>query len=258
MSYIAVIPTNIWLNEFNSAKVEALNHLQHTLLGNRLLDIFPNGLPEEIILALQQQGLFQAQEELTIQNGYWQVVQREFEILQKRWAGPDIPIYLFPITQEQKVTNKNGVSYPNALFLFIGEIEEQELQALFAHEYNHVCRLSYLGKSLADMTLLDAVILEGLAEYAVEELYSKQWQAEWLNTYSSKEMLEMWQQYFYPQLEQQGIDHHVEFLYGGGKLPPWIGYCIGYQIVKTYVMHHNAHDVYQQSSAAILAGSDFR
>lgn len=45
--------------------------------------------------------------------------------------------------------NKSGVSFPNQLFLFIGEVEnDKELEALFIHEYHHVCRIHHQKKIL--------------------------------------------------------------------------------------------------------------
>ncbi|WP_249664455.1 DUF2268 domain-containing putative Zn-dependent protease, partial [Lysinibacillus sp. D4B1_S16] len=71
-------------------------------------------------------------------------MEQDFLYLQKKWDGPSIPIYIFPITRQQTITNENGVAYPHSLFLFVGEVEKQELQALLAHEYNHVLVLHYL------------------------------------------------------------------------------------------------------------------
>lgn len=261
---MSVIPTDEWLNEFivrqtlNDSK--NLEDLQRSILCDRLVEIFIGGSPDEIQFELQQQGLFKSYEKIDInklkKQNVWEVVQTEFKYLKERWSGPTIPIYIFPITQEQTITNKNGVAYPNALFLYIGELEKQELKALFAHEYNHVCRLQYLDKSLDEVTLLDSLILEGLAECAVEEIYGDRWLAPWLRSYSLDKMLEIWKEHFLPQINIQGLNNHAEFLYGG-KLPQWIGYCIGYEIVKSYIRNHSANNLHVKSSKELLAGSDF-
>ncbi len=85
------------------------------------------------------------------------------------------------------------------MFLFIARgLEKEELKALLAHEYNHVCRLQYVNKTLDEMTLRDSLILEGLAECAVEELYGDKWLAPWLKHYSKKRGIEdMAGQFFY-------------------------------------------------------------
>ncbi|WP_433595600.1 DUF2268 domain-containing protein [Lysinibacillus xylanilyticus] len=263
---MSVIPTDEWINELIAS--QRLNHgqgqnpedLQRSILCGRLVEIFIGGSPDEIQFELQQQGLFKSHEKIDInklkKQKVWEVVQKEFIYLKERWSGPNIPIYIFPLTQEQTITNKNGVAYPNAMFLYIGELEKQELKALFAHEYNHVCRLQYLNKSLAEVTMLDSLILEGLAECAVEETYGDKWLAPWLGSYSVDKMLEIWKGHFLPQINIQGLNNHAEFLYGG-KLPQWIGYCIGYEIVRTYIKNHSSNNLHVKSSNEILAGSDF-
>jgi len=260
---MSVIPTDEWLNQLIAN--QKLNHknfedLQRSIICSRLVEIFIGGSLDEIQFELLQQGLFQSHEKIDInklkKQNVWEVVQKEFIYLKERWGGPNIPIYIFPITQEQTMTKKNGVAYPNALFLYIGGLEKQELKALFAHEYNHVCRLQYVNKSLDEVTLLDSLILEGLAECAVEEIYGDKWLAPWLRYYSLDKMLEIWKGHFLPQINIQGLNNHVEFLYGG-KLPQWIGYCIGYEIVRTFIKNHSSNKLHEKSSEEILAGSDF-
>ncbi|WP_068985002.1 MULTISPECIES: DUF2268 domain-containing protein [Lysinibacillus] len=261
---MSVIPTDEWLNELieNQRQNHSrnFNEIQCYILCSRLVEIFNGGYPEELQFELQQQGLFQPHEKIDIkklkEQNVWEVVQKEFIYLKKRWSGPNIPIYIFPITQEQTMTNKNGVAYPNALFLFIGELEKEELKALFAHEYNHVCRLQFLNKTLDEVSLLDSLILEGLAECAVEEIYGDKWLAPWLSYYSLDKMLKIWKKRFLPKINIQGLDNHIEFLYGG-KLPKWIGYCIGYEIVRSYIKNFSSNKLHVKSSKEILVGSNF-
>ncbi|QSB11363.1 hypothetical protein JTI58_06940 [Lysinibacillus fusiformis] len=261
---MAVVSTDKWLNEFISARKstrkDELTSLQCSILCDRLVNLFRDGLPEEIHYTLQQQGLFLPHEEVDVEklkkHNVWDCVQQEFLYLQRKWNGPSIPIYIFPITQQQTMTNKNGVAYPHSLFLFVGDLEKQELQALLAHEYNHVCRIHILRKTLEDMTLLDSLILEGLAEDAVKELYGEKWIAPWIQSYSDKELLALWETHFLPNLQLQGIEQHGPFLYGG-DLPPWIGYCIGYKIVQSYKINHSCHHPLFISSQDLLVGSNF-
>jgi len=261
---MSVIPTNEWLHEI--MKIQKLlpkrniYELQRSIICNPLIEIFNSGNPEEIQFELQQQGLYLPHENLAIQmlekQNVWLIVQEEFNYLKEKWNGPNVPIYILPITQEQTMTNKNGTAYPNAIFLFVGELKKQELRALFAHEYNHVCRLHCINKSLNEVTLLDSLILEGLAECAVEEIYGDEWLTPWLGNYSMEKMLEIWEKYFLSQMNSQGLAHHVEFIYGG-KLPQWIGYCIGYEIVRTYIKNHSSNKLLLKDSKEILTGSDF-
>ncbi len=262
---MSVRPTDKWLNNFILVRKrnhdKSLEEIQCSILCDPLVDVFIDFPPEEIQYVLLQNGLFQAHEEVAMEalekQDIWKIVQEEFERLKKRWNGPDIPIYIFPINMEQSLTRKNGVTYPNALFLFIATgLEREELKALFAHEYNHVCRLQYVNKSLDEMTLSDSLILEGLAECAVEELYGDKWLAPWLKRYSMDEILKIWRSIFVPALDVLGVHNHFEFLYGG-ELPKWIGYCIGYEIVRTYKKNCPEDKVDLKSAQELVAGSDF-
>ncbi|WP_341300819.1 DUF2268 domain-containing putative Zn-dependent protease [Lysinibacillus sp. FSL H8-0500] len=261
---MTVQPTDIWLHNFViQQQANGLANgevLQRTLLCRHLLEIFYNGSLEEIQFELLQQGLFHSDETINIQNlqeqNSWEVVQKEYIKLKETWNGPSIPIYIFPLTTKQTMTNKNGIAYPNALFLLIDKLERQELQALFAHEYHHICRMHYLNKSLQDMTLLDSLILEGLAESAVKELYGDQWLAPWLNNYTFDHMLALWKKDFLANIHLEGLENHVEFLYGG-RLPPWGGYCIGYAIVQSYIKNHSSQNLLITPSQSILVGSEF-
>ena len=61
------------------------------------------------------------------ETNVWEEVERIFQEYKRKWRGPDIPIYLFPIgqqrsffsRQEEKV--KGGVSYPDKMFLFLSQ-----------------------------------------------------------------------------------------------------------------------------------------
>ena len=54
------------------------------------------------------------------------------------------------------------------MFLFLTpSLAEKELEALIVHEYHHICRLKILAKPYHEFTLLDSILMEGFAEYAV-------------------------------------------------------------------------------------------
>ncbi len=262
---MSVMPTKELLQKIVIARKEvnntSLEEVQCVILCQPLEEIFKDASREEIYYELLQYGLFQPHEEIDIdaleKQNTWEIVREEYERLKRQWQGPDVPIYIFPITKEQAITNKNGVAYTNAVILFVAEgLEKKELQALFAHEYNHVCRLQYLNQTMDHISLKDSLILEGLAESAVAELYGEKWLAPWLKLYSMNELLKIWRKYFLPALHVQGVQHHFPFLYGG-ELPKWIGYCIGYEIVRTYKKNAPKSQPYLKSADEILAGSDF-
>ncbi len=196
-------------------------------------------------------------------------VHSEIENLRSLWKGPDIPIYIYPLTKHRPIIDgieakKNGVTYNNVIFLFISaELEAKELTALLAHEYHHICRLNYLNKAPQEIELIDSLIIEGMAEWEVEKLYGERWLSPWTKRYSFDEVKALWQKSFIPNLHLQGVKNHHSFLYGDEKLglPRWIGYCLGFRIIESYVNNVGPIEskfFYQVSSDKILEGSDFK
>ena len=62
----------------------------------------------------------------------------------------------------------------HVIFLFVcGRNSVEELKVLLAHEYHHICRLHQIETKETEYTLLDTMIMEGLAEQAVTERYSE-------------------------------------------------------------------------------------
>lgn len=83
--------------------------------------------------------------------------------------------------------DKNGYSFEDKMFLFLpANISDEELEALFVHEYHHICRLKKTGKRVLEHTLLDSIIMEGLAEHAVLDYCGKQYLLRWNSLYSTE------------------------------------------------------------------------
>jgi uncharacterized protein YjaZ len=183
-----------------------------------------------------QQKLFEALEK----NQTWEKVKRLYQLYKKKWNGPDIPIYIFPIASGggmfQSPQTKSGVSFPDKLFLFLSDLEdERELEALFIHEYHHVCRLAGLKKSLNEYTLLDSLIMEGLAEDAVHELLGSKYVAKWSKMLSKETFKLYMEKYLENNLTiKKGTQRHDQLLFGKGLLPNMLGYTCGYHIVRSY------------------------
>lgn len=175
------------------------------------------------------------------QQNLWEKVEKIFHSYKQKWGGPDIPIFLFPLARSRGLfvrqdSTKSGVSYPDKMFLFVSRLEDlNELKALFIHEYHHVCRLGSLSKKMEDFTLLDSIIIEGLAEYAVLKNCGPDYLAKWCKMYSDKELSKLWERYVSKNLHIKKSEKlHDEILYGGRRVPPLLGYAIGFNIVEKY------------------------
>ena len=250
--------------------------IQCDVLCSPLKGLFPHISVEELHYHLLSHGLFEPQEWRNIEHtvykmekdDVWRLVNQEYQYLKKKWNGPETPIFIFPIKNAHLAANKNrikknGVAFEEAIFLFLSpDLAKEEVKAVLAHEYNHVCRLAYLNVDVEKLSLKDALIVEGLGEFAVKDLYGEKWLSPWAQLYSFEDIIEIWDMHFKPSLDIIGKEKYEVFLYGNNKsqLPKWIGYHIGYQIVDSYQLLHGPFkndELYIKTSDELITGSKF-
>jgi len=272
-----VLNSSIWIEQFveecEKGEKKDPYFIQCDKLCAPLGPLFPSFSTEELHYHLLTCGLFDSSEwkeagqrvKEMEKNGMWQLAEQEYERLKEEWRGPETAVVLFPIRQAGKrdAIRKNGTAFKKAVFLFLSaELKEQEVKALLAHEYNHVCRLAFLTQDEAHLSLKEALVLEGLAEWAVKEQYGEGWLAPWTKQYSLIKTMNIWQKAFVPSLEVTGPDGYHDFLYGKAQrqLPKWIGYCIGFRIVESFMSRHGPFEVrelLQITADDLIAGSAF-
>lgn len=179
-------------------------------------------------------------------NKIYNIIKQEHQNLRKEWHGPDIPIIILPSDpMNQKLikefNGKSGLAFKDKLFLFLSKKNTtDEIRALFVHEYNHVCRLKHYKKKEETFTLLDTVILEGLAEHAVLERFGKEYLASWTSYYDSSIQQKLWKRFVQPNKDisvQNPKHNHI--LYGLKLYPKMTGYSVGYYLVNNYIQKHN-------------------
>ncbi|MFD1363372.1 DUF2268 domain-containing protein [Lentibacillus salinarum] len=219
------------LKQYFNEDVSSVDIHQHLVMHGMYRQPLKNG--DRLIKALQKRDI-------------WHIVQREERKLREKWDGPAIPIFIFPadthnhrLRQEQN--GKSGLSFGDKVFLFISEHNtENEIRALFTHEYNHVCRLAKYNKKETDYVLLDTVILEGLAENAVRERFGSRYTADWTSYYPDSRLKRICLNLIMPnrQVPKSGRKH-LQILYGLGLYPKMAGYCAGYYLVKKYMRDNN-------------------
>lgn len=93
-------------------------------------------------------------------------------------------------------------------------------------------------KESEDTTLLDAIILEGLAENAVCQYVGKEQQARWTTYYSDEQLYSFWKRYVSPH--KSIFSKHplyARLLYGLGFYPTMLGYAVGHYIVRRCLEH---------------------
>ena len=234
---MSIIGTDKWLMNLYDQPLK---------LAHKLKPFFEEGTTsEDIYQHLMMNGMYRPVRsgigtvEKMKEKGVWDMVKTEQFRLKKSWNGPDIPILIFPSDRTNRqlvkeLNGKSGLAFKDKLFLFISDQnDENEIKALLTHEYNHVCRLTKYNKSEFDYSLLDSIILEGLAENAVRERFGKQYLAPYESYYTEKQLEQMWDTLINPNQEIKKHEHkHSQLLYGLGPYPRMVGYCVGYYLVK--------------------------
>lgn len=180
------------------------------------------------------------------EKGAWSITSKIFTKYQQKWHGPNIPVYIFPIANRQNLfqqtsNQKSGVSFHDKLFLFLTPtLSYKEIEALFVHEYHHVCRMKNTEKALENYTLLDSIILEGLAEAAVLDNCGPDYLAKWCRLYPDTKIKTFWERYLVKNLTIKKDDsQHDRLLFGGKGIPNMLGYAAGYTIVEKYKKSRN-------------------
>ncbi|MFS0634540.1 DUF2268 domain-containing protein [Mesobacillus foraminis] len=171
----------------------------------------------------------------------WEKTEKLFIKYRQKWKGPDIPVYIFPMDKANfslmhEGKGKSGVSFKDGLFLFLTPLtDENEIEALFVHEYHHVCRINSQGKQLTEYTLLDSMVLEGLAEHMVEAMCGARYIGKWCSKYSKDELKRYWERHLLPHLAIKKTEKlHDQLLFGLGNYPKLLGYAAGFEMVRQY------------------------
>ncbi|WP_313800653.1 DUF2268 domain-containing putative Zn-dependent protease [Cytobacillus sp.] len=171
----------------------------------------------------------------------WENVERIFRKYRREWNGPNVRVYIFPAAGSKSIfyrgrREKSGVAFTDKLFLFIPPIEdEKEIEALIVHEYHHTCRLIKQKKHVKDFTLLDSIVLEGLAEHAVAAYCGESYRAKWCDYYTRKEIIMYWKKFLQKNLDVKKHEKlHDEILFGHNGYPNMIGYAVGCEMINLY------------------------
>ena len=175
-------------------------------------------------------------------NDTWSSINQEALKLKEKWKGPDLPIFILPADEDNRILGetlkgRSGIAFKDKLLLFISPYTKNEdLHTLLTHEYHHAVRLNKLNIEEHKFTLLDSIIMEGLAENAVRELYGEEQTAFWTSLYSDIEIRRIWRNFIRPNLQIPKTEpKHHRLLHGHGKLPKMAGYCCGYLLVKQFM-----------------------
>ncbi|MCA0971475.1 DUF2268 domain-containing protein [Halobacillus litoralis] len=262
-----------FIEKCRKSPFQSTNKLQRDILCDPSRHPFSDRSSDELHDLLMMYGLFHSDqwrktekllEEWETKKLFKQI-HKEYIRLQKEWEGPDAPLYLYPIHQSfmGERDNRGGVAFQEGFYLFYSKPgKEGDWRSILAHEYHHVCRLNEKKVHLDKVPLKESVIIEGLAEYAVFDQYGPDYTADWVDHHTDEELSSIWEKRFKPELELSGQVNHGDYLYGNKrkKLPKWIGYELGYRIVKSYHDRHpdeTIRSMTKRNAEQIIKGSSF-
>lgn len=176
------------------------------------------------------------------ENDWLPFIKQEEKKLMSEWNGPDVSIFVFPSDQnnpkiEREYKGRSGLAFHNKLFLFLSrDVEKEDIKSLFFHEYHHVCRLAAVSKPEKDFTVIDTIIMEGLAENAVREKLGEEAVAQWTKLYQANQCERFIERIILPHKEiGRQNPKFTQIMYGTGFYPNMLGYSVGYYLVSKYM-----------------------
>ncbi len=227
---MGIIRTNEWLDQ----------EFDHPLtIMKRLEGPFTDANPNQLYHHLQKHGMYKPNEKSKktykqlLERGVWDKTELLFDTYKQLWNGPDVPVYIFPLTTGLRAREtKLGLAFKHSLFLFMdSQISEKEMEAVFIHEYHHVCRLHHV-KNKKDV-LLDTMVMEGLAERTVAKYLGSEYLAPWTKLYRDSDFKRLWTRYVGDKINLKRSDPlHDRIMLGRSGYPHMLGYWSGYQLVK--------------------------
>lgn len=110
------------------------------------------------------------------------------------------------------------------------------LKSVITHEYHHYWRIHALAITEKNQTLLDRLILEGLAEHFVKIRLGDSYLGPYKDALTEKQAKGLWESTFKLNLNKTG-EKTDSYMFGSKEenIPFWAGYAIGYYLVKWYL-----------------------
>lgn len=110
------------------------------------------------------------------------------------------------------------------------------LKSVITHEYHHHWRIHALAMTEKNQTLLDRLILEGLAEHFVKIRLGDSYLGPYKDALTEKQARVLWESTFKLNLNKTG-EKTDSYMFGSTEenIPFWAGYAIGYYLVQWYL-----------------------
>lgn len=139
-------------------------------------------------------------------------------------VNPKMPLYEFTVGKSNRIDFKIDFSRKN-----IDGIIDVELPMIMHHAVSHVVRHNVIGYS---NTLLDYFVDEGVSCFVEQAMMPKR-KIPYIQKHADEQMY--WRKAKKILIEKITWNDSREWLIGTGKYPRWIGYRLGYLLMKEFV-----------------------
>ncbi|MCI0184132.1 hypothetical protein MM817_02427 [Acidibacillus sp. S0AB] len=138
-------------------------------------------------------------------------------------SGKKVLVELYPMDKHDKFGRERlgGVSaWTNwegdtiHLVVYPARETEHALESTVVHEYNHHYRITALNNGHADVTLLEKIVREGLAEHFVAEVLGVDFRGPWVDALSEDEAKRLWDTVYSVHSSDTGEETN-SFVFGG-------------------------------------------
>lgn len=232
--------------------LEAINLHPKTSRKKLFLEIF--NLSEEELETISFFGIFNLESDIEMLEtqlnklrnlAYEDFIRDELILLQKEFpVSKTIEFELFILDeQDQFVREKlGGVSAftdwsGKMFFAVLPDAQVRStLRSVINHEYHHHWRTHALTITEQNQTLMDRLILEGLAEHFGKVRLGDAYLGPYKDALTEKQAKDLWESTYKSCRNQLGERTDV-YMFGSKEesLPLWCGYSLGYYLVKWYL-----------------------
>ena len=123
------------------------------------------------------------------------------------------------------------------LFVNLNEYSKKSIENTVAHELNHTIYYYHHYDDFNNYTLLDEILLEGLAENFREQYFDPE-VSKWAGALTRDEAFNILNE-SKDILDSRDQKVIKEFLFGNDKYQRWTGYSVGYWLVKEFIKNNS-------------------
>ncbi|WP_139994824.1 DUF2268 domain-containing putative Zn-dependent protease [Kurthia sp. Dielmo] len=199
-------------------------------------------------------GLIRIVEEKSILNKFYQDINEKiseyFKIASEKTCDIQSQIFLLPLVKNSFYLDKmNGIlahtDGDSNIYIYLdieNKVNSKYIKSICIHEYQHILR-NFIGKPKNSKTLLDVLIDEGCSEAFVESILGGRFVGNWATNLTPDE-LKTYLALYEDKLDITDVYEIQKIMYGNQlDIPLWLGYSLGYAIVKSYMENQSYKDL---------------